>query len=242
MIHYISLERHLTFNREITIMPNSSSSSSKTLARIRAQYEAQQAALNARRYENLKHLIESPVAHWSGVSERTLQVLRANRDAFTAQDAGAYAPVQPVNNRQFYFRHNAPQVGSLVEHELFGLGMVEGVAYPAANAGMAVPVFFDEIDRAAIVFVDELEMIDGDLVGNVTDHDRSISSGNRKARVDEGRRLAAESKYNDVDVDEDDEDADDAAFAEFLANEFGDDYADDDEDSEGSEPIEYDED
>jgi len=149
-------------------MPNTSS---KALARIRAQYEAQQAAINARRYEQLKHLIESPVAHWSGVSERTLQILRANRDALTSQSNGAFAPVQPVNNRQFYFRHNAPAVGSLVEHELFGLGMVEGVAIAAANAGMAVPVFFDEADRTAIVFVDELEMLDGDLVGNATDYD-----------------------------------------------------------------------
>lgn len=202
-------------------MPNSSK-----LAQIRAQYNAQQAALNARRREALTHLIDSPVAHWSGVRQDVLQVLRANRDALTAQDAGAYAPVQPVNNRQFYFRHNAPQVGSLVEHSLFGLGMVEGVAYPAANAGMAVSVFFDEVDRAAIVFVDELELLDGDLVGNVTDYDGSVASGSRAARVDEGRRLAAESKYNDIDADEDEEDADDAAFAEFLANEFGDDYAD----------------
>ena len=222
-------------------MPNSSSSS-KALARIRAQYEAQQAALNARRYEGIKHLIESPVAHWSGVRENVLQVLRSNRDALTAQEAGAYAPVQPVANTQFYFRHNAPQVGSLVEHSLFGLGMVEGVAIAAANAGMAVPVFFDEVDRTAIVFVDELELLDGDLVGNTADHDSSVASSNRNARVDEGRRLAAESKYNDADVTEDEEDADDAAFAEFLANEFGDDYADEDEYSEGSEPVEYDED
>ena len=222
-------------------MPNSSSSS-KALARIRAQYEAQQAALNARRYEGIKHLIESPVAHWSGVREDVLQVLRSNRDALTAQDAGAYAPVQPVANTQFYFRHNAPAVGSLVEHSLFGLGMVEGVAIAAANAGMAVPVFFDEVDRTAIVFVDELELLDGDLVGNTADHDSSVASSNRKGRVDEGRRLAAESKYNDADITDDEEDADDAAFAEFLANEFGDDYADEDEYSEGSEPVEYDED
>jgi hypothetical protein len=201
-------------------MPNTSS---KALARIRAQYEAQQAALNARRYEALKHLIESPVAHWSGVSERTLQVLRANRDALTSQDNGAFAPVQTVSNAQFYFRHNAPAVGSLVEHELFGLGMVEGVAIACANAGMAVPVFFDDADRGAIVFVDELEMLDGDLVGNVTDGDSTMASTERKARVDEGRRLAAESKYNDTDADEDAEDADDAAFAEFLANEFDED-------------------
>jgi hypothetical protein len=120
--------------------------------------------------------------------------------------------------------------------------MVEGVAIAAANAGMAVPVFFDDADRTAIVFVDELELLDGDLVGNATDYDSRIASTERKARVDEGRAMAAAPKYNDVDVDEDAEDADDAAFAEFLASEFDDEYADADEDSEGSEPVEYDED
>ena len=210
-------------------MPNSSK-----LAKIRAQYEAQQAALNARRYENLKHLFENPVVHWSGVTERTLQILRANRDALTAQEAGAFAPVQPINNRHFYFRHNAPQVGSLVEHSLFGLGMVEGVAIAAANAGMAVPVFFDEVDRAAIVFVDELELLDGDLVGNATDYDSNIASPERKARVDEGRRLAAESKYNDTDDTDDDDAAFEAFMADEFAAEFGDDYADDSDDSEGT--------
>jgi hypothetical protein len=204
----------------LPIMPNSSS---KALARIRAQYEAQQARIAARRYEQLKHLIETSTAHWSGVSERTLQVLRANRDALTAQDAGAFAAVQPVSNAQFYYRHNAPAVGSLVEHELFGLGMVDGSAIACANAGMAVSCFFDEADRSAIVFVDELEMLDGDLVGNVTDYDSTMASDERNARVDEGRRLAAESKYNDTAADEDAEDADDAAFAEFLANEFDED-------------------
>ena len=203
-------------------MPNSSK-----LAQIRAQYNAQQEALNARRREGIAHLIDSPIAHWSGVRDNVLQVLRSNRDALTAQEAGAYATVQPVANTQFYFRHNAPAVGSLVEHSLFGLGMVEGVAIAAANAGMAVPVFFDEVDRAAIVFVDELELLDGDLVGNATDYDSTIASTAAKARVDEGRRLAAESKYNDAD-----EDDDDAGFAEFMADEFAAEFGEDDTDSD----------
>ena len=204
-------------------MPNSSK-----LAKIRAQITAQQAALSARRREAIAHLIDSPIAHWCGVRQDVLQTLRANRDAFTAQEAGAYAPVTPVANTQFYFRHNAPQVGSLVEHELFGLGMVEGVAIACANAGMAVPVFFDDADRAAIVFVDELQLLDGDLVGNATDYDSSTASDSRKARVDEGRALAAKAKYNDADED----DADDAAFAEFLANEFDGEFGEDDTDSD----------
>jgi len=196
-------------------MPNTTTS--RQLARIRAQYDAQQAALNARRYEGLKHLIESPIAHFSGVRQDVLVQLRANRDAFTAQDAGLNMPVTTVSNAQFFFPRNAPQVGSLVEHELFGLGMVEGKPFAAANAGMALAVFFDEVDRTAIVFADELEMLDGDLVGDSADEDASIASKAAKARVDEGRAQAAAPKY-DTDVTEDEEDADDAAFAEFLAS------------------------
>jgi hypothetical protein len=196
-------------------MPNTTTS--RHLARIRAQYDAQQAALNARRYEGLKHLIESPIAHFSGVRQDVLVQLRANRDAFTAQDAGLNMPVSTVSNSQFFFPRNAPQVGSLVEHELFGLGMVEGKPFAAANAGMALAVFFDEVDRTAIVFADELEMLDGDLVGDSADHDASIASKAAKARIDEGRVQAAAPKYEAA-ADEDAEDADDAAFAEFLAS------------------------
>jgi len=196
-------------------MPNSTTS--RQLARIRAQYDAQQAALNARRYEGLKHLIESPIAHFSGVRQDVLVQLRANRDAFTAQDTGLNMPVTTVSNSQFFFPRNAPQVGSLVEHELFGLGMVEGKPFAAANAGMALAVFFDEIDRTAIIFADELEMLDGDLVGDSADQDASIASKAAKARIDEGRVQAAAPKYEAA-ADEDAEDADDAAFAEFLAS------------------------
>ena len=196
-------------------MPNTTTS--RQLARIRAQYDAQQAALNARRYEGLKHLIESPIAHFSGVRQDVLVQLRANRDAFTAQDAGLNMPVTTVSNAQFFFPRNAPQVGSLVEHELFGLGMVEGKPFAAANAGMALAVFFDEVDRTAIVFADELEMLDGDLVGDSADQDASIASKAAKARIDEGRVQAAAPKYEAA-ADEDAEDADDAAFAEFLAS------------------------
>ena len=195
-------------------MPNTTTS--RQLARIRAQYDAQQAALNARRYEGLKHLIESPIAHFSGVRQDVLVQLRANRDAFTAQDDGLNMPITTVSNSQFFFPRNAPQVGSLVEHELFGLGMVEGKPFAAANAGMALAVFFDEVDRTAIVFADELEMLDGDLVGDSADHDGSIASKAAKARIDEGRVQAAAPKYEAA--DEDAEDADDAAFAEFLAS------------------------
>jgi len=196
-------------------MPNTTTS--RQLARIRAQYDAQQAALNARRYEGLKHLIESPIAHFSGVRQDVLVQLRANRDAFTDADAGINKPITTVSNAQFFFPRNAPQVGSLVEHELFGLGMVEGKPFAAANAGMALAVFFDEVDRTAIVFADELEMLDGDLVGDSADQDASIASKAAKARIDEGRVQAAAPKYEAA-ADEDAEDADDAAFAEFLAS------------------------
>ncbi len=196
-------------------MPNSSS---KALARIRAQYDAQQAAINTRRRALLSHLVESPINHWSGVRQDVLTVLRSNRDSLTSIDNGAYAPVEVVSNSQFFFPRLAPQVGSLVEHDLFGLGMVEGKPFAAANAGMAVAVFFDEVDRAAIVFCDELEMLDGDLVGDSADYDETIAAADTRARIDEARALAAAPKYDTA--DEDEEDADDAAFAEFMANEF----------------------
>ena len=196
-------------------MPNTTTS--RQLARIRAQYEASQARIAARRRAHLAHLIDSPIAHFSGVRQDVLVQLRTNRDALTSQDNGAFAPVTPVATSQFFFPRNAPQVGSLVEHELFGLGMVEGKPFSCANAGMALAVFFDEADRTAIIFADELEMLDGDLVGDSADHDGSIASKAAKARVDEGRAQAAAPKY-DADITEDEEDADDAAFAEFLAS------------------------
>ena len=103
-------------------MPNSTTS--RQLARIRAQYDAQQAALNARRYEQLKRFIESPQAHWCGVSERTLAILRSNRDMLTSSEYGVNeAPIAYVPQSSYYFPRLAPQVGSLVEHDLFGLGI-----------------------------------------------------------------------------------------------------------------------
>jgi len=191
-------------------MPNTSS---KALARIRAQYDAQQAALNARRRAHLAHLIDSPVAHWSGVRQDVLEVLRSNRDVLNSDESGS---ITPVSNAQFYNPRLAPQVGSLVEHDLFGLGMVEGKPFAAANAGMAIAVFFDEVDRTAIIFCDELEMLDGDLVGDSADLDASIPSREARATIKASKAMAA--KYSDA--DEDAEDADDAAFAEFMASEF----------------------
>jgi len=197
---------------EIINMPNTSS---KALARIRAQYDAQQAALNARRRAHLAHLIDSPVAHWSGVRSDVLATLRSNRDVLNSDEPTG--SITPVSNAQFYNPRLAPQVGSLVEHDLFGLGMVEGKPFAAANAGMAIAVFFDEVDRTAIIFCDELEMIDGDLVGDSADLDATIPSRETRATIEASKAMAA--KY-DADSDEDAEDADDAAFAEFLESEF----------------------
>lgn len=196
-------------------MPNSSSS--KALARIRAQYDAQQAALNARRRAQLAHLIDSPQAHWSGVSERTLATLRANRDALTSAEGRNDAAVKYVSQTSYYFPRLAPQVGSLVEHGLFGLGIVDGVPYPAANAGMAVPVYFEEVDRSALIFCDDLEMLDGELRGMSADIDPTIANRETRATIEASKAMAA--KYN-ADADEDAEDADDAAFAEFMESEF----------------------
>ena len=100
--------------------------------------------------------------------------------------------------------------------------MVEGKPFAAANAGMALAVFFDEVDRAAIVFVDELEMLDGDLVGQSTDHDTSIASRETRATIQASKAMAA--KYSDTDEDEDD-----AAFEAFMADEFAAEFGGDDE-------------
>jgi hypothetical protein len=49
--------------------------------------------------------------------------------------------------------------------------MVEGKPFSCANAGMALAVFFDEVDRTAIIFADELEMLDGDKYEAAADED-----------------------------------------------------------------------
>ena len=195
-------------------MPNTTTS--RQLAKIRAQYDAQQAALNTRRYEQLKRFIESPQAHWCGVSERTLAILRSNRDMFTSSEYGVNeAPIAYVPQSSYYFPRLAPQVGSLVEHDLFGLGIVEGPPVPAANAGMTVSVYFEEVDRCASIFCDDLEMLDGDLRGTMNEQDETIASREARATIEASKAMAA--KY-DADVTEDEEDADDAAFAEFMAS------------------------
>ena len=198
-------------------MPNTTTS--RQLARIRAQYDAQQAALNARRYEHLKRFIESPQAHWCGVSERTLAILRSNRDMFTSSEYGVNeAPIAYVPQSSYYFPRLAPQVGSLVEHDLFGLGIVEGPPVPAANAGMTVSVYFEEVDRCASIFCDDLEMLDGDLRGTMNEQDETIASREARATIEASKAMAA--KYDNAEQTEDEEDADDAAFAEFMAEEF----------------------
>ena len=63
-------------------------------------------------------------------------------------------------------------------------------------------------------------MLDGDLVGDSADLDATIPSREARATIEASKAMAA--KY-DTDADEDAEDADDAAFAQFLADEFGED-------------------
>jgi hypothetical protein len=127
------------------------------------------------------------------------------------------APIAYVPQSSYYFPRLAPQVGSLVEHDLFGLGIVEGAPVPAANAGMTVSVYFEEVDRCASIFCDDLEMLDGDLRGLMNEQDETIASREARATIEASKAMAA--KY-DADVTEDEEDADDAAFAEFMASEF----------------------
>jgi hypothetical protein len=82
---------------------------------------------------------------------------------------------------------------------------------------MAVPVYFEEVDRSALIFCDDLEMLDGELRGMSADLDETIASRETRATIEASKEMAA--KYN-PEAEEDAEDADDAAFAEFMADEF----------------------
>ena len=83
---------------------------------------------------------------------------------------------------------------------------------------MAVSVYFESVDRTATIFCDDLEMLDGDLRGMMTEQDETIASRATRATIEASKAMAA--KYDSPEQTEEEEDADDAAFAEFMAEEF----------------------
>ena len=80
-------------------MPNTSS---KALARIRATYEAQQAALNAKRRQQLAHPSTAPPATGAAFA-LMFSLCSSNCDALTAQEEqGIETTITPVSNAQFF--------------------------------------------------------------------------------------------------------------------------------------------
>ena len=64
------------------------------------------------------HPIHNPIAHWSGVSQRVLGILRANRSAILANGGVSNGiTVTYLPNESYYNPQFAPMAGSLVEHE-----------------------------------------------------------------------------------------------------------------------------
>ena len=163
------------------------------------------------------HPIHNPIAHWSGVSQRTLNTLRANRSAILANGGVSNgASVTYLPNDSYYNPQFAPMAGSLVEHERLGLGIVEGATNYASNTGMTINVFFEEADRSAIVFCDELMILDGDLVGTTNELHPTIVSKARRSDIDEARAQALKARAAEEDADADESED----FQAFMNEEF----------------------
>ena len=163
------------------------------------------------------HPVHNPIAHWSGVSQRVLGILRANRSAILANGGvvnGAFVTYLPLDS--FYNPAFAPMAGSLVEHEKLGLGIVEGATNYASNTGMTTTVFFEDADRSAIVFCDELMILDGDLVGTTNELHPTIVSKARRLDIDEAKAQALKARAAEEDADADDSED----FQAFMAEEF----------------------
>ena len=163
------------------------------------------------------HPAHNPIAHWSGVSQRVLGILRANRSAILVNGGvvnGAFGTYLPLDS--FYNPAFAPMAGSLVEHEKLGLGIVEGATNYASNTGMTTTVFFEDADRSAIVFCDELMILDGDLVGTTNELHPTIVSKARRLDIDEAKAQALKARYQEEEADADESED----FQAFMAEEF----------------------
>ena len=191
---------------------------SKSIKAIRKAIEIANEKKQARLLESIKgsyafrhHPINNPHVHWSGVSQRTLDTLRANREA----RRNGQEIIRPVAISQYYNPRYAPAAESLVEHDRYGLGIVYQGVGCAGNTGMTVQVYFEEQNRDLYVFCDELTILDGELRGMSAEKHERIASDETLAKLDAAQVAAAAERYAD-----DKEDEEDAAFAEFLANEF----------------------
>ena len=190
---------------------------SKSIKAIRKALELAAAKKQARQIENIKgahafrhHPINNPHVHWSGVSQRTLDALRANRAAVRSGGSAAY-----IDMNQYYNPRYAPAAESLVEHDRYGLGIVYQGVGCAANTGMTVQVYFEDADKDVYVFCDELTILDGELRGMSAEKHERIASEETLAKIDAAQAAVIAERYADDKEDEEDE-----AFAEFMANEF----------------------
>jgi len=191
---------------------------SKSIKAIRKAIEIANEKKQARLLESIKgsyafrhHPINNPHVHWSGVSQRTLDALRANRAARRNGDP----IVTPLAISQYYNPRYAPSAESLVEHDRYGLGIVYQGVGCAGHAGMTVQVYFEEQNRDLYVFCDELTILDGSVRGMSAEVDERIASKETLAKLDAAQAAVIAERY-----DGDREDEEDEAFAEFMANEF----------------------
>ena len=191
---------------------------SKSIKAIRKAIEIANEKKQARLLESIKgsyafrhHPINNPHVHWSGVSQRTLDALRANRAARRNGDP----IVTPLAISQYYNPRYAPSAESLVEHDRYGLGIVYQGVGCAGHAGMTVQVYFEEQNRDLYVFCDELTILDGSVRGMSAEVDERIASKETLAKLDAAQAAVIAERYDDDREDEEDE-----AFAEFMANEF----------------------
>ena len=190
----------------------------KSIKAIRKAIEIANEKKQARLLESIKgshafrhHPINNPHVHWSGVSQRTLDTLRANREA----RRNGQCIVRPVAISEYYNPRYAPAAESLVEHDRYGLGIVYQGVGCAGNTGMTVQVYFEEQNRDLYVFFDELTILDGSVRGMSAEVDKRIASKETLAKIDAAQAAVIAERYAD-----DKEDEEDAAFAEFMANEF----------------------
>ena len=168
------------------------------------------------------HPVNNPAVHWSGVSQRTLDILRANRVAVIEAGGSYYGQtgtaVRQIELGSYYNPRLAPAVGSLVSHDRYGLGIVESHPSYSSRLGMTVGVFFEEADRATTAFCDELAILEGNLRGATGGPDETIASKAERVNLDSARVKALRARYSPEEAEEEEEE--DAAFGEFMVNEF----------------------
>ena len=168
------------------------------------------------------HPVNNPAVHWSGVSQRTLNILRANRVAVIEAGGSFYGQegtaVRQIELGSYYNPRLAPVVGSLVSHDRYGLGIIESQPSYSSRLGMTIGVFFEEADKATTAFCDELSLLEGNLRGATGGPDETIASKAERVNLDSARVKALRARYSPEEAEEEEEE--DAAFGEFMVNEF----------------------